>query len=261
MPELLIREPDHDSLPRVKLPPQQSGVPVPFVYYPSDDGTDENLLVLLHGLGDTHVPFSKLGRQLKLPQTAILALRAPEQVPFLYEEAYQWYPSFDDLGELIERPNPTSVLELISKIYDHLTDHCKWPANRIHLFGFAQGGSVVAEFGVKIWRKQMQNSLALSLGSIVTISGPMLSYPTISALSPTPLLVVYRLPPSETALPAGSLAAYRKAYQSVTEAKISAQGAGMPSSKVEWEPIMRFWGENLARRQVGGLYEVLSGGT
>ena len=29
--------------------------------------------------GDTHIPFSKLGKSLKLPQTAILALRAPEQ--------------------------------------------------------------------------------------------------------------------------------------------------------------------------------------
>jgi hypothetical protein len=29
--------------------------------------------------GDTHVPFSKLSRSLKLPQTATLALRAPEQ--------------------------------------------------------------------------------------------------------------------------------------------------------------------------------------
>jgi hypothetical protein len=29
--------------------------------------------------GDSHVPFAKLGRSLKLPQTATLALRAPEQ--------------------------------------------------------------------------------------------------------------------------------------------------------------------------------------
>jgi hypothetical protein len=33
----------------------------------------------VHTSGDTHVPFSKLGRSFKLPQTATLALRAPEQ--------------------------------------------------------------------------------------------------------------------------------------------------------------------------------------
>ena len=91
--------------PRVKTPPAADAIPVPFVYSPSDDGTDENLLILLHGLGacphftiplilisiililillylstgDTHVPFGKLGKQLKLPQTATLALRAPQQ--------------------------------------------------------------------------------------------------------------------------------------------------------------------------------------
>lgn len=30
-------------------------------------------------LGDTHIPFSKLGRSLKLPQTATLAIRAPDK--------------------------------------------------------------------------------------------------------------------------------------------------------------------------------------
>ena len=91
-----LRESESNLQPRVKVPPQPSSVPIPFSYTPSDDGTDENLLILLHGLGepwhqliechpdrrllgDTHVPFSKLGRSLKLPQTATLALRAPEQ--------------------------------------------------------------------------------------------------------------------------------------------------------------------------------------
>lgn len=79
---------------RVKPRPKSSSIPVPFDYCPSDDGTDENLLILLHGLGgpngifvafisnmitgDTHIPFGKLGRSFKLPQTATLALRAPE---------------------------------------------------------------------------------------------------------------------------------------------------------------------------------------
>ncbi len=35
--------------PRQKTVPKN--LPVPFIYHPSDDGTDENLLILLHGLG------------------------------------------------------------------------------------------------------------------------------------------------------------------------------------------------------------------
>ena len=37
---------------KTKPPPKASAIPVPFVYHPSDDGTDENLLILLHGLGE-----------------------------------------------------------------------------------------------------------------------------------------------------------------------------------------------------------------
>jgi hypothetical protein len=42
--------------PRIKPPPQSTAISAPFSYTPSDDGTDENLLILLHGLG-SHCPF------------------------------------------------------------------------------------------------------------------------------------------------------------------------------------------------------------
>ena len=45
--------------PRIKPPPQSASISAPFSYSPSDDGTDENLLVLLHGLG-SHRPFFPL---------------------------------------------------------------------------------------------------------------------------------------------------------------------------------------------------------
>ncbi|KAF8958933.1 hypothetical protein BDZ97DRAFT_1761745 [Flammula alnicola] len=275
MTEFHIREPSTSNAtsPKIKPPPKVSKIPGQFFYAPSDDGTDENLLILLHGLGDTHLPFLKLGKSLKLPQTAILAIRAPEQVPFLYEDAYQWYTSFDDLGETIERPNPTPALQFLSKVVDHLTNDCTWPPNRIHFFGFAQGGSVAAEFGIDRWKAQLQSKKAItssetdstverplhSFASIVTVSGPLLSYPTVSILCPTPILVVHRSPPAETALPTGALNSFKKAYQSVTESKMGAKAAGMPASKEEWEPIMRFWSQHLSRRQVDGLYEVMTG--
>nr|GAT52964.1 predicted protein [Mycena chlorophos] len=235
-----------DAPPRIKPAPSKREIAVPFSYAPSDDGTDENLLILLHGLGDTHNPFFKLGKQFKLPQTAVLALRAPEQIPFLYEEAYAWYPSFDPLGELIPRPNPTSALDLMVKVLQHLREDCTWPMNCIHLFGFAQGGSVAAELGIKLSRER--------LGSIVTVSGPLLSYPTLATPSPTPIHLAYRT----SALPVSELLAFKKGFSRVSDNKMAAEG-GMPASKTEWEPIMRFWSENLGKRQVEGTYEVLSG--
>ncbi|KAF5350525.1 hypothetical protein D9756_008704 [Leucocoprinus leucothites] len=269
------------SNPRVKPSPKSGNqkIPVPFSYIPSDDGTDENLLILIHGLGDTHVPFAKMGKQLKLPQTAVLALRAPEQIPFLYEEAYQWYTSFDPLGELITSSNPTPAIQLLDKVVTHLTTECKWPLNRIHWFGFAQGGSVVAEFGLWWWkekqllpaRKALPSTAAgntttaeaptTSFGSITTISGPLLSFPSSSTHSPTPVLAISRPRPSELAFSANDISAFKRGFRVVKEVKYENPSGGMPVGKAEWEPVMRFWSERLEKRvgDEAGLYEVLSG--
>ena len=177
------------------------------------------------------------------------------------EDAFQWYMSFDHLGELIERPNPTPAVDLLSKVANHLIKDCSWPANRIHLFGFAQGGTVAAEFGIKFWKDQLQEQSApsTSLGSIVSVSGPLLSWSTSKVITPTPVLLVHRPPPSEAALPTDALVAYKRAFQLVSEGRLGSKHLGMPASKEEWEPIMRFWSEKLGHRKVTGIYEVMSG--
>lgn len=269
--ELHLREAetpvDAAARPRVKPPPQPTAIAAPFDYSPSDDGTDENLLVLLHGLGDTHLPFGKLGRSFKLPQTATLALRAPEQIPYLYEQAFQWYPSFDPLGDVLAHPNPTTAIDYMMGVFDHLVGDCGWPAQRIHLFGFSQGGSVAAESAQKWWRRTLQqqqqqqkksdSTSVQPFGSVVTVGGPLLSYPTLSALCTTPVLVFHRPPPAEPSLPRDALQAFRKGFTRVIE--VEKIGEGMPRSRDEWHPIMQLWSERLGRRQVDGLYEVMTG--
>jgi predicted esterase len=54
---------------------------------------DENLLVLLHGLGDSDAGFVRFGEAMRLPQTALLALRAPLAVPLL--GGGMWFDTFD----------------------------------------------------------------------------------------------------------------------------------------------------------------------
>ncbi|EIN14486.1 alpha/beta-hydrolase [Punctularia strigosozonata HHB-11173 SS5] len=247
--------------PRVKPPPQPHSIPVPFAYFPSDDGTDENLLVLLHGLGDSHEPFASLGRQLRLPQTAVLALRAPQQIPFLEERAFQWYTSFDPLGDIIPNPDPTRALELLTKVLRYLTEECHWRTDKIHLLGFAQGGSVAAEVALRWWLNELSSSgkeVSLArrafLGSVVTISGPLLSYPTPSSPCPTHVLLFARSADAKVT------AAFKKGFATLTEVVKRGQ-EGMPRSREEWEPIMRFWSERLSKRPGEGLFEVMTGGT
>ncbi|KAG8863169.1 hypothetical protein FRB96_009351 [Tulasnella sp. 330] len=252
-----------------------------FIYTPSDDGVDENLLILLHGLGDTHKPFANLGRSLKLPQTATLALKAPLQIPYLYEPAFQWYPSFDQLGDLLTSPNPTGAVNALTQTLMHLVSACGWPANRIHIFGFAQGGTVAAETALR-WSQlpfpkqsaavhtptmgRDPRSVSEPLASVVSISGPLLSYPTTAASSAskcgTPILYFHRSLAS--AGESRPLAVLKKGFSDVREIKMSGIGGeSMPKSRDEWEGVMRFWSEKFYRRIPGadteGLYEVMSG--
>ncbi|KIJ16351.1 hypothetical protein PAXINDRAFT_132259 [Paxillus involutus ATCC 200175] len=270
------------SSPRRKPTPDSSRIPLTFSYAPSDDGTDENILILLHGLGDSHLPFAKLGQSLNLPQTAVLALRAPEQIPYLYEQAFQWYSSFDPLGDIIERPNPTPALEVIAKVLNYLTTDCTWPPNRIHIFGFGQGGSVAAESALAWWKRELARArmkskieevnegekdsgtpsnnedvqTPRSLGSVVSISGPLLSYPTFDTPCQTPLLLFHR-----ASLAKGAFTSFSKGFARAQEVvKSGGQGEeSMPRSRDEWKPVMQFWSEVLGRRMGNGLYEVMTG--
>ncbi|CAE7066469.1 unnamed protein product [Rhizoctonia solani] len=157
-----------DPVPQTKPRPTREGVGLEFVYSPSDDGVDENVLIVLHGLGDTMAPFVRMAKQLKLPQTATLVVQAPDLIPFLDqgEEMYQWYTSFTSLGELIERPNPMPAVERIHKLIGYL-QASGW--SNIHLFGFAQGGSVALESAVR---------LPGGVKSAVSIGGGLVESPT-----------------------------------------------------------------------------------
>lgn len=133
----------------------------------------------------------------------------------------------------------------------------------------------MAEFGLWWWREKQllvaRKALSpsetipeipvTSFGSIITVSGPLLSFPSLSIPSPTPLLAVLRPPPSELALTPDDVSAFKRGFQVMKEVKYERQDGGMPESQAEWEPIMRFWSERLERRvgEEAGLYEVMNG--
>mmetsp|Transcript_3504 Transcript_3504/g.10151 ORF Transcript_3504/g.10151 Transcript_3504/m.10151 type:complete len:576 (-) Transcript_3504:253-1980(-) len=81
-----------------RLPPQLRGG---HVYRHSRDGSDENLLLLLHGLGDIAAPFAMLAARMALPQTATLALAGPVTVPET-DGGRAWFEAFDEFGNLLE---------------------------------------------------------------------------------------------------------------------------------------------------------------
>lgn len=125
---------------------------------------------------------------------------------------------------------------------------------------------MAAEVALRWWRAELEKQrkdagyAVRPLETVVSVSGPLISYPTLSMLCPTPLLLFHRAPPAESALKASDVSAFKKGFSHFVEVKKGSKD-GMPASKEEWEPIMKFWSERLSKRPVGGLYEVMTGTT
>jgi hypothetical protein len=66
-----------------------------FVLNPPQDGTKaQNLVIFLHGRGDSCQSLGHFGQQMQLPQTATLSLQAPGQLPF--KMGPTWLRDLDD---------------------------------------------------------------------------------------------------------------------------------------------------------------------
>lgn len=186
------------------------------------------------------------------------------RIPYLYEDAFQWYESFDQLGELLTDPNPTLALDMMDRVLEYLTSSCSWPPERIHLFGFAQGGSVAAEVALRRWKISIPAPSSgsstppkLPLGSIVIVDGPLLSYPTFEPACATPALCFHHSEQESTK----RFGSFRKGFSKTNEVRFPGQ-EGMPRSKEEWAKIVEFWSRMLSSRlpEMEGLHPVLSGG-
>ncbi|KAK4050669.1 hypothetical protein OIV83_003395 [Microbotryomycetes sp. JL201] len=221
---------------------------------PRDNGVESNLLVLMHG--DTDKPFADLAQSLNLPQTCTLSLRAPERIPLLEEEAYQWWTSFTELGELIPNPNPTKTVALLVDVIKHLTAPSPGPAwrpDQIHFFGFAQGGSCAAELALA-WSRHVRSQRAsgtcspndvttrtdTELGSLVAVSAPLLSHPSIGAQKSSTKALIVNRPNEERMISPGS---WKKAFETVKQVVLdtdSRQGQAMLRGQAEWIHVMRW---------------------
>lgn len=118
----------------------------------------ENLLLLLHGRGErSAAPFAALARKLNLPHTTCLSLAGPSPLPFGVP-GREWFARLDsETGEDLPTPSPggdarrvaslASTRKALDALLDRLTDTTKggWPADRTHVFGFSDGGTVALE--------------------------------------------------------------------------------------------------------------------
>lgn len=159
------------------------------VYTPSPSGIDSNLLLILHGLGDTSDSFVSLSTTLQktLPQTATVIIQGSQRIPILPEKAFSYWDTITPLGEVIDEAHqdPRKWLEAFERwIREEVTGRCGWKSEDVHLFGFGQGGTAAVE-AVLYCEKQrrLAKEESIRFGSVVSVCGSLLSVSSTSESS------------------------------------------------------------------------------
>jgi predicted esterase len=205
-----------------------------------------NVLILLHGLGDTNVSFTKLGQQLNLPETACIALQAPNGLLFDIG-GFQWG---DDLvmdqsnGELDMDTGFKSATRLILErvIREGLMGKCGYTAREIIIFGFAQGGMAGLHAAAEFEGSE--------LGGVVSVGGALslsLSLKSMEKKSKTPVLVCRASRGSKVT--DSAVTKMRDVFENVELKDWKRNGDGMMSNREEMMPIMQFFARRLLSRR------------
>ncbi|KAF2754061.1 alpha/beta-hydrolase [Pseudovirgaria hyperparasitica] len=223
---------------------------------PSSSQQPINVLILLHGLGDTHVPFTNLGRQMNLPETVCISIRAPKPLPFdlggfHWGDDLYFEPSSDAMNK--DTGFRASAKLIIEEVVQRaLIEGCGYEYRDILFFGYSQGGMAALQVGAELQDEE--------LGGIVCIAGwlpdsaPMLP---IDKKSRTPVLLCKAAISSE--VPASALARLKDTYQYSEVKEWKRNADGMPRNREEMLPIMQFLARRLRSRKgvLEGAIELL----
>ncbi|TLD35717.1 phospholipase/Carboxylesterase superfamily protein [Venturia nashicola] len=157
-------------------------IPPPSTHNPT------NVLLLLHGLGDTQLNFASFAGKLALPETCCIALRAPAPLPFDLE-GYHWGDDivFDNAtGGLDADSGFKKALNLVLEniVRRILIGKCGYKGREIIFFGFGQGGMLALSLA-----KEMEID---ELGGVVSVGGALpasMALATEGKKSKTPVVI------------------------------------------------------------------------
>ncbi|KAF2646675.1 alpha/beta-hydrolase [Massarina eburnea CBS 473.64] len=207
-----------------------------------------NVLILLHGLGDSNASFTKLGQQMSLPETVCIAVQAPNPLPFDVG-GFHWG---DDLifdqqtGDMDMDTGFKAATRLVldTVIQDGLVGKCGYKARDIMLFGYAQGGMVALQAAAEHDGEELGG--VICIGSILSLSVPLKA---LDKKSRTPVLACKAS--KRTAVTDGAVSRLKDAFDFIEVKEWKKNGDGMPGSRDEMLPIMQFFSRRL--RSVRGV--------
>lgn len=194
-----------------------------------------NVLLMLHGIGDSASNFGVLGQRLNLPETVAVAVQGPAALPFDLS-GYHWGDDiiFDQAtGQMDLDTGFSKSTRLVRDIIEQvLITKCGFRHRQIHVFGLGQGGMVALSVARAISGSE--------LGGIVDLGGPLpaSNAEEQSVKAQTPVLVAHGS--SKSAITTKAAKAIKGAFSTVTFHQWRRPGDGMATNRDEMLPIMRF---------------------
>jgi len=220
--------------------PTQADFPSPLVLdiVPPQTGSPINILILLHGLGDTQTAFTRLAQNLNLPETAAISLRGFTPIPALFTgddtPSFHWAHDvvFDETrGELDLDGDFTPSLKIFRELVDVLMEKCGYAARNIFFYGYGQGAMLPLALVASIAETEF--------GGVVAIGGRLPSTGTGTGKAKTPVLVCGGSKSRQVTK--GAVVGLRERFGDVEYVKWEKHEDGMPASRDEMMPIMRFF--------------------
>ncbi|KAK2748952.1 hypothetical protein FQN57_007235 [Myotisia sp. PD_48] len=235
---------------------------------PPDSQRSSNILLLLHGLGDSLTPFTSFGAALHLPETTCITLQAPTPLPFELP-GYHWGDDLVFEADILDSdPGFTRSTRLIVQdlIRSVLVDKLGYSGRDILIFGFAQGASVALSVALELHRENAESSptgnnndtARRELGGVIAVGGVL----PLSAIkeqgsrankSKTPVLVLGGSSQG-SAVSEGGVRRTKGEFEYVEVVRWKGKREDtMPRNREEMLPIMQFFGRRL--RSYSGVPE------
>lgn len=211
-------------------------------------GPSPNILLLLHGLGDSATGFTPFGRALHLPETTVLTIQAPFPLPFDLG-GFHWGDdvSFDSsTGSLDMDASFTKSIPIIATlIQDSLITKCGYRPREILVLGFGQGGMAALSLARELTTKDVSKE---ALAGVISIGAP---YPLSGLRSGTknrsPVLLVSGR--DSGVVSDSAVKRTKEVFEFVEVSRYARKGDGMPSNRDEMLPVMQFFARRLRSRQ------------
>ncbi|CAG8012846.1 unnamed protein product [Penicillium olsonii] len=210
-----------------------------------------NILLLLHGLGDSAAAFAKFGQAINLPETTVVTVQGTAPLPFDLG-GFHWGDdiSFDsatgaiDMDAGLARATKTLVTDVIR---DTLIRKCGYALREIMILGFGQGGmaglAVARELGQK-----SEGHEAGPLSGVISIGAPYsLSGSRVGEKNRSPMLLVAGR--DSVAVSDEAVRRTKQVFEFVEVSRYARKGDGMPSNRDEMMPVMQFFARRLRSRQ------------